>query len=199
MKKLCIGVVGVLVFLTCSCANNSTINEEQVAKSSEKTLVIQSEEINQENTAAEVFFVNWEQTVEEFEMSNSSGIIKNILDLAWLAPRNGLNIEEISGNATEKNNAYILESNTVVNDEEKRNENYTDNIWLRIVRYPVEKDVGTSILEYKDILIYAEGEDAYIAMQSLENTELWTLWKIPTYGDWLYKEIALFMRIRTGL
>ena len=81
----------------------------------------------------------------------------------------------------------------------KRNENYTDNIWLRIVRYPVEKDVGTSVLEYKDILIYAEGEDAYIAMQSLENTELWTLWKIPTYGDWLYKEIALFMRIRTGL
>ena len=80
MKKLCIGVVGVLVFLTCSCANNSTINEEQVAKSSEKTLVIQSEEINQENTAAEVFFVNWEQTVEEFEMSNSSGIIKNILE-----------------------------------------------------------------------------------------------------------------------
>ena len=139
------------------------------------------------------------KTVEEFEMSNSSGIIKNILDLAWLAPRNGLNIEEISGNATEKNNAYILESNTVVNDEEKRNENYTDNIWLRIVRYPVEKDVGTSVLEYKDILIYAEGEDAYIAMQSLENTELWTLWKIPTYGDWLYKEIALFMRIRTGL
>lgn len=67
MKKLCIGVVGELVFLTCSCANNSTINEEQVAKSSEKTLVIQSEEIKSREYCSGGFFCKWDKQLKNLK------------------------------------------------------------------------------------------------------------------------------------
>lgn len=50
-----------------------------------------------------------------------------------------------------------------------------------------------------DYLFYRQREDAYVGIQSAENNDLWTILKMADYGEWLEKEIRIYVRMTTGL
>lgn len=50
-----------------------------------------------------------------------------------------------------------------------------------------------------DYLIYKHGDNGYLAIQSGEDRTKWTVWELPGYGEWLDKEVAMFIRMVTGL
>ena len=57
----------------------------------------------------------------------------------------------------------------------------------------------TSETGHGDYLIYKHGDNGYLAIQSGEDRTKWTVWELPGYGEWLDKEVAMFIRMVTGL
>lgn len=53
-------------------------------------------------------------------------------------------------------------------------------------------------MSYKDILLYRDNEDAYLAWQMADDLNTWYLFQLSGYGEWLEKEVAIFMRCATG-
>lgn len=139
------------------------------------------------------FCISYNGEVQQFDPDTSevTGLIKNIESLAWLALRGGLEMELVDENLSEEDNTYISKSS---NWESTEN---TDDIWLRISGHADDQGEGTSIPEHQDTLVYIQNQDMYIGIQ---NPDLkWDIWKLPEYGDWLEKEIKLFIRVATGL
>lgn len=54
-------------------------------------------------------------------------------------------------------------------------------------------------ISHKDYVFYRKDEDAYIGIQSAENGKRWMLLKMEDYGDWLEKEVKMYVRVATGL
>jgi cbb3-type cytochrome oxidase subunit 3 len=51
--------------------------------------------------------------------------------------------------------------------------------------------------KYNVELVYIQDQDMYVGIQ---NSNLkWEIWKLTGYGDWLEKEIRIFIRVVTGL
>lgn len=74
------------------------------------------------------------------------------------------------------------------------------DVWVRIVQEAVQPESGSiGQIAHKDYIFYRQGEDAYIGVQSTENNGLWTIIKMVGYGDWLEKEIGIYIRMTTGL
>lgn len=141
------------------------------------------------------FYISYNGEIQQFdaEAGSITGLIKNIKSLLWLAPRGGLEMELISENISEQENVYIYKS---INFED---EGDSDLVWLRISDNANDEDqgTGTSIPENQDILVYIQQEDLYIGIQ---NSNLkWQIWKLAEYGDWLEKEIKIFIRVATGI
>lgn len=138
------------------------------------------------------FWVN--RQGEVFDSASAPGGVDESLDtLVWIAFRGG-NI--ISEDVSAGENAYILESNQVLEGSEEAE----DHVWIRVVQeasIPQEGEMGQ--VSHKDYIFYVQGEDAYVGVQSAEDTERWTLLEMTDYGDWLAKEIDIYVRMTTGL
>ena len=88
---------------------------------------------------------------------------------------------------------HIYQSNNWENIED------SNLVWLRISNLTdvQNKGEGTSIPENQDTLVYIQDQDMYVGIQ---NSNLkWEIWKLTGYGDWLEKEIRIFIRVVTGL
>ena len=138
------------------------------------------------------FWVN--RQGEVFDSANAPGGVDESLDtIAWMAFRGGTIISE---DLHAEENAYILESNKVLGSSEE----VEDHVWIRIeqkVFIPQEGSLGQ--VPHKDYFFYVQGEDAYVGVQSAEDTEQWTILEMTDYGDWLGKEIDIYVRMTTGL
>ena len=138
------------------------------------------------------FWVN--RQGEVFDSTNAPGGVDESLDtIVWMAFRGGTIISE---DLSAEENEYILESNQVLEGSEEAE----DHVWVRIEQeayIPQEGALGQVL--HKDYIFYVQGEDAYVGVQSAEDTELWTILEMTDYGDWLKKEIDIYVRMTTGL
>lgn len=196
MKKR--GLVAILIFLSmvgmvCGCSMDkanevhTSKDDDLQEKETESEMQMQSDEKSENYT----LLVNRNGEVEKLDVTQSNtGIVSDIEALVWLAQRS------VSGDLiTAEKNIYIEESNQCLND----NTEVGEHLWIRELRDKQETESGTTVSGHKDYLIYQEGEDAYVAIQSVENSDEWTLYQITGYGEWLQKEIDIFLRVMTGL
>ena len=76
----------------------------------------------------------------------------------------------------------------------------SSHIWLREVQDAFTAEDGAmGEISHKDYVFYRKDEDAYIGIQSAENGKRWMLLKMEDYGDWLEKEVKMYVRMATGL
>ena len=193
----------VLVFcISCGKEQNeeksSDIAHEDVSDANnagDKTAVPQEKEIKTSDEDSYIF-LSWGGKGKKFEVTADNSLVQNIEDLTWLAMRGRLSSELVYEGITVDEVSSISESALFhANDEEIVN---TEESWVRIPREG-DTEAATISSEYRDICAYIEGEDAYIAIQRLTETECWNVWKIPGYGDWMNKSIMIFISCYTGL
>ncbi len=139
----------------------------------------------------ETVFVNRHGDVFNGE-GDTAGIMETLKAFEWLVPRSSG--ECIADNLSAEENEFITESNKVLNGSEKAE----DRVWIRIVQNSALPTEGSTI-PHKDFIFYVVGEDAYVGIQSPEDNDSWAIWKMPDYGDWLAKEINIYIRMTTGL
>lgn len=141
----------------------------------------------------------WDGYIGKYEDTEKiTGLTSNIIALAWIAPRGGAGIDTEGRQVTAADNEYIAASEATLLSANEDDSNNELEDWVRIVQASVESEEGTAVVGYKDILIYRQNEDAYIAVQ-LEEQNQWNIYKLPEYGMWFDKELDIFMRMVTGL
>lgn len=186
-KKMGLSVlICVFVLLIGGC----TRNIESSTSEAESDIASRNQETSAENEKH--FWVN--RQGEIFDSASAPGGVDESLDtLVWMAFREGnIILEDVSAGE----NVYILESDKVLEGSEE----IGDHVWIRIVQEvstPQEGALGQ--VSHKDYIFYTEGEDAYVGIQSAEDTGLWTILEMPDYGKWLTKEIDIYVRKTTGL
>ena len=139
----------------------------------------------------ETIFVNRHGDVINSE-GDTVGVMATLKAFEWLIPRSSG--ECIAENLPAEENEFITDSINVLNGSEEAE----DKVWIRIVQNPVLMTEGSTI-PHKDLLFYVVGEEAYVGMQSPAANDSWAIWKMPDYGDWLEKEINIYIRMITGL
>ena len=182
-----------LLFLLCAFTllmGGCAVNNENASVQNNDDIISGESEIS---TGEEKhFWVN--RQGEIFDSTNAPGGVGESLDtIVWMAFRGGAIISE---DMPAEENAYILESNKVLEGSEEAE----DHVWIRIEQeasIPQEGSLGQ--VSHKDYIFYVQGEDAYVGVQSAEDTELWTILEMSDYGDWLEKEIDIYVRMTTGL
>lgn len=140
----------------------------------------------------DIIFVNRHSDVFSGD-GDTVGIVATLKSFEWLVPRSNGG-ECIADNISAAENEFITESNNVLDGAEETG----DKVWIRIVQNPVLLTAGSTI-PHKDFIFYVAGEDAYVGIQSSEDNNSWAIWKMPDYGDWLEKEINIYIRMTTGL
>ena len=187
MKK-----VGLLVLLCVFSllVGGCAINNENAATENNDKVISDEPEVSAEEEKH--FWVN--RQGEIFDSTNAPGGVDESLDtIVWMAFRGGAIISE---DMPVQENAYILESNKVLEGSEEAE----DHVWIRIEQeasIPQEGSLGQ--VSHKDYIFYVQGEDAYVGVQSAEDTGQWTILEMTDYGDWLGKEIDIYVRMTTGL
>lgn len=144
------------------------------------------------DSSSSSFQVNWQGELFESDAS-PAGVEENLDTLVWIALREGEAVAEDIGEAED---AYVAKSSKVLEGSEEAG----DNVWIRILQerfVPEEGTFGQSA--HKDYLFYRQSEDAYIGIQSAEDDDRWTILKMDDYGEWLEKEIRIYVRMTTGL
>lgn len=98
----------------------------------------------------------------------------------------------------ERENPCLLESGSMADTGEIL-PSESGLVWVRIIGgEDIDSGEGTSALEHGDIAAYIQGEDVYIAAEAAEG-DLWDIWKLPGYGEWMEQEIRIFLRVMTGM
>ena len=187
MKKIgLLASICMFALLMGGCARNI----ENASLDMESDIASLNQEISAESKKH--FWVN--RQGEIFDSTNAPGGVDESLDtLVWMAFRGGTIISE---NLSAEENTYIPESDKVLEGSEE----IEDHVWIRIEQEAYIPQEGTlGQVSHKDYIFYVQGEDAYVGVQSAEDTELWTILEVADYGDWLEKEIDIYVRMTTGL
>jgi hypothetical protein len=174
------------VLLLCDFTNN--------AASADVDDNIQNELSASENTdeTSAFYKVSWQGEMFDSDWA-PAGFYDSLNTLVWMAYRGG---DIIAEDLLADEDAYIAESIQILEGSDE----VEHDAWVRIVQDAVEPENGSiGQSAHKDYIFYRQGEDAYIGIQSAENNELWTIIKMDEYGDWLEKEIRIYIRMTTGL
>lgn len=174
-------------FLECGIEDLDWVQYESDWEKNETP--VQDSAENQNDMKA--IFVNRRGDVFNSE-GDTVGIMATLKAFEWLVPRS--DGECIADNLSAEENEFITESNNVLNGSEEAE----DKVWIRIVQNPV-LPTADSTIPHKDFIFYVAGEDAYVGIQSSKDNNSWAIWKMPDYGDWLEKEINIYIRMTTGL
>ena len=168
----------------CAQKNNNTVLESDSETESE------SQEISVESEKH--YWVNWQGEIFD-GTSAPGGVDESLETFVWMAFRSGTVVAE---NQSAEEDLYVTESGQVLGG----NEETSDTIWIRIEQESFIPDEGSlGQISHKDYIFYRQGEDAYVGVQSGEDTELWTILNMADYGDWLEKEIGIYIKMTTGL
>ena len=187
MKK--IGLL-VIIYAFALLMGGCAVNNESMTEKSNDEAISDGPDISTKEEKH--FWVN--RQGEIFDSTNAPGGVDESLDtLVWMAFRGGTVISE---DMSAEENAFISESDRVLEGSEEAE----DHVWIRIVQEPFTASEGSlGQVSHKDYIFYVQGEDAYVGVQSAEDTELWTILEMADYGDWLEKEIDIYVRMTTGL
>ncbi|MCL6449101.1 MAG: hypothetical protein K6U04_13305 [Armatimonadetes bacterium] len=121
------------------------------------------------------------------------GIISDIQDLLWVAPRGGAGIQPEVEQVESKELDKVLENGDKMKDA---------FCSVRLIYEPYRPEQGMNDLAHKDLIIYTDPgnvNDACLGVQKPDNQTEWDLYRLPDYGQWLKKEVDLLLRLRTGL
>lgn len=183
------GIIALLCIFTlfmggCTKNNQSAPSNDDSAATSETS--------EAQDEGEKHYWVSWQKDVYNSD-SAPGGVDESLDALVWMVFREGTLISE---DQPADEDACISESIQVLNGLEETG----DNLWIRVVQEPYIATGGVfGQVSHKDYVFYRQGEDAYIGVQSAEDDELWTLLKMADYGDWLEKEIKIYVRMTTGL
>lgn len=208
-RCICISLLSAMLTLSAACAQNgpdsSQTSMPEAASGSAQTHSSDLEPDSSGTQSVKTVLICWEGGIETLS-GCSTGLVDDISALAWLALRGGLDMEAVSEDISENDNEWIRISNSLLDEEESPSLPEEDgvsqddsSVWVRIVQENVPPEAGTAVTGHRDYLAYMQEEDAYIAVQSGGDNELWNVWKIPGYGNWLEKEIRIAVRVMTGL
>jgi len=144
---------------------------------------------------------NWENEVQFFDTDTPelTGIVQDINALAWIAPRGGAGINTEGIEQVQEENGYIAESSRYLEQYDEIIDTEGYDTWVRVVQKQVRSETGTTETGHGDYLIYRQGDNGYLAVQSEMDSASWTVWELPGYGEWLDREIAMFIRMSTGM
>lgn len=84
-------------------------------------------------------YISYAGEIQQFD--TNAGLVKNIENLIWLAPRGGLNMELVGEDVSEEYNPYIYESTHL------EAEDSSDLIWVKILEDPSDSDKGEGTSE----------------------------------------------------
>jgi len=187
MKK--IGIIALIcscAVLLSACTNHATGADVDDTVQNELTTVKNADE------TPVSYKVSWQGEVFDSDWA-PAGFYDSLNTLVWMAYRGG---DIIAEDLSSDEDAYITESIQVLEGSDEAEH----DVWVRIVQEAVEPESGSiGQSAHKDYIFYRQGEDAYVGIQSAENNELWTMIKMDDYGDWLEKEIRIYIRMTTGL
>ena len=182
----------------CACSNQEAgedvtdIPQPQSEISEGTDSLSQSKTSESADDSSVSFQVNWQGEIFESDAS-PAGVEENLDTLVWMALREG---ESVAEDVAADEDKYIPESDKALGDSGEAE----DNVWVRVVQKEFVPEEGTfGQIAHKDYLFYRQGEDAYVGIQSAENNDLWTILKMADYGEWLEKEIRIYVRMTTGL
>lgn len=109
-----------------------------------------------ENEEGRRIFLSFNGEIQGFE-AESSGLVQNIVHLAWLAPRGGLGMEAEAEKVPESENPCLLESGSMADTEEIL-PSESGLVWVRITGgEDIDSGEGTSAPEHGDIAEYIQG------------------------------------------
>lgn len=147
----------------------------------------------EESTNEAAFWVSWEGNA--FYLDGTLAGMQETLDtLVWTALRDGTVIAE---DMPTEDDACIAESESALEDGAEK---ASTHIWIREVQDAFTAEEGAAgEISHKDYVFYRKDDDTYIGIQSVENGKRWMLLKMEGYGDWLEKEIKMYVRVATGL
>lgn len=192
--------LGLMVISGCSKGNSSVnlpaVSETELSEDvTDHTVPPAETEITSGgDLQTSTMLICWNNDVFSFENSSLdiAGLYENVEALLWIAPRGGAGIDS-EGNQIEaaSNELIQLSENMASGDRIEE-----DVLLLRINR---EYAVENTPMSYKDIVMYRDNEDAYLAWQMADDRNTWYLFRLPGYGEWLEKEVAIYMRCATGL
>ena len=189
MFKICVFSLFLICVTACGKEQIQGKNKE-IADNNENSEILVSED-------EELYILlSWGGEGTKFEVTANDSLVESLEELAWLARRERLSSELVYEGITADEVPSILESASFTADGDEIVS--TEEIWVRIPREG-DTETATTLSEYCDICAYIEGEDAYIAIQSLTETEHWNVWRIPGYGDWMNKSFMIFIAYHTGL
>lgn len=184
-------------YMGCSGSNSEGVQEtEPITELSEYTTEnasSSSETMSDEDQQITSMLICWNNDVFSFENSilDIAGLYKNIEAILWIAPRGGAGIDSEGNQIKAASNDFIQLSENLTSGERLE-----ENVLL--IRINRKYSVENTPMSYKDVVMYRDNEDAYLAWQMADDPDIWHLFRLPGYGEWLEKEVAIFMRCATG-
>lgn len=142
--------------------------------------------------------VSGSDSTEMMLLTGNSSVVKTLQTLRWIAERGGAGISGEATTVTESENEFIKESSDFLASGQTSAAKTDGHVWLRLVQ-AIAPESGTTEGGCRDLLVYRQGEDAYLAVQGFSNPTEWSLYKLPGYGSWLSCETAMAIRVETGL
>ena len=121
--------------------------------------------------------VNTDTFPADYVPFDLTGLYKDIEWLAWLAPR------------------YYTSEELSFSPEALP----TSTTWVLLTQPPVSSESGTSIIGHGNYLIYKNGPDACLGIQSYDNKNLLSFYQLTGYGNWLQTEIEMLLQLTTGI
>ena len=142
---------------------------------------------------------------EEAFYSPKNGATRNIIgsleDLQWVARRGGAGIWEPARQAQEEELGLIREMDGIVEPARESEFGFYElgkeskKTWVRMFyRCSSETEAPAG----GDVIVASEGKDAFLAFCPQEGEDWEVIW-LPEYGQWLEREVDLYLRMATGL
>lgn len=139
-----------------------------------------------------------------FLPDTNEDFINSFSRLDWIAERGGAGTQ--SEYITPDQNALsIIEKSSGITENELIYEQtylkltgINTETWIRLIYEPYMPESGIGSFPHKDIVFatMTDKEDAFLARQDPENPDIWEYMSLPGYGQWLQREIDMFVRLR---
>ncbi|MEJ8547348.1 hypothetical protein [Brevibacillus borstelensis] len=195
MKELISGLT-ICVLLSGCVSSNQTNSVSQIhtqqQTEQEKSALSQSIQSQNQSDIEKVIVQRGHDIINLAEVSPERGLIANAEDFYRFAyRREGENL----GIKNEKELKFLQES-----QEEGSSQN--DYTYIRLVQTPYIPEIGENAHPRKDIVIYLDArypDDAFVGEQNPKKLEEWTIYQVKGYGNWLKKDIDLYLSLYKGL
>ena len=203
-----LGVLFMMLFAACAGdtgngAENETENKADIITTAESG----AEDANQQDTGKQdaqqqvTYWLNRHGEIYDGDYA-PAGLDKTFATMLWISTHEG---EILGENVLGSDYPCIAESEKIL-QAAAEGEKVWDMpgeislVWVRIEQEPLVLPEGSlGQTAHKDYIIYRDGEDAYVGYQSVEDGSKWTVSRIAGYGEWLERELDIFIRMTTGL